>query len=413
MKYLKNEKGYALVTVLVIITIFMIITLSFMGQAFSSTKQNQVVEKSTRAVSAAEMGISYYQVAIQKMYESKRDTVNSHVSTIMSQPNATTTKDFKREATLKMASELQALIPSGTSLTPIRVDEHPNASFYLKNFVAAADPASNSYKVNISFNIVGNEDGKETTLFAEMYLNLDTIINLPTTDDPNSYQLPNYTNIPKPNTVCGTLATCNPVYVEGDKGFDGNNLLSNNQTIYTTGSLTLTGQGNENNTSVIKIHADGNITVGKNMNSQTNMLIETNGNATFQQNLKIDTESKLLVRQNLFVAQQFDISNKSFVYVGGNATVQKLIISASKMCVYGDLKINDSKTVDNPSNLLVLGKVYQWTKISGNDYEYRQVTGEGNMNFDLFKKQCGTYVPPAFQINWGNNVSPIISNVDY
>ncbi|MGG3469245.1 hypothetical protein ABES02_17430 [Neobacillus pocheonensis] len=405
----KNEQGYALVIVLVIITVFMILSLSFMGQAFSTTKQNQVVEKRTRSVSAAEMGVSYYQVAIQEMYESKRNTVNSHVSSIMSQPNASTTKDFKREATVKMASELQAMIPTGTSLAPISIEGHPNASFYLKNFVATPDPATNSYKVNISFNIVGNEDGKETTLFAEMYMNLDTIINLPTTNDPNSYQLPNYTNIPIPTTECGTLGTCNPVYVVGNKGFDGNNLLYDNLTIYTTGDLALTGNGNENNNSVIKIHTDGNILVGKNMNSQTNMLIETNGNATFQQNLKIDTLSKLLVKQNLSVALQFDISNNSFVYVGGNATVQKLTISSSKMCVYGDLKINDSKTVDSSSNLLVLGKVYQMD----NSNVYKEVALQGNMNFDDFKRQCGTYVPPAFQINWGNNVSPIISNVDY
>ncbi|MFC4800981.1 hypothetical protein ACFPA1_16665 [Neobacillus sp. GCM10023253] len=413
MKNNKNEQGYALVIVLVIITVFMILSLSFMGQALSTTKQNQVVEKSTRSVSAAEMGISYYQVAIQQMYESKRDAVNSYVSSIMSQPNASTTKDFKREATLKMATELQGLIPSGTSLAPIKVDEHPNASFYLKNFVAAADPASNSYKVNISFYIVGNEDGKETTLLAEMYLNLDTIINLPTSDDPNNYQLPNYTNIMKPPTVCGTLETCNPVYVEGDKAYDGNNLLASDKTIYTTGTLTLTGQGNESNTTNLKIHADGDIIIGKNMNSQTNMLIETNGNATFQQNLKVDTTSKLLVKKSLSVAQQFDISNNSFVYVGENATVLKLTISSSKMCVYGNLYVNDSKTVDNPSNLLVLGKVYQGVKTPNNTYNYNEVTGQGNMNFDSFKKQCGTYVPPAFQINWGNDVSPIISNVDY
>ncbi|WP_066385973.1 type II secretion system protein [Neobacillus mesonae] len=413
MKSVKNEQGYTLVTVLLIITVFMILALSFMGQALSTTKQNKMIEKKATTVSAAEMGISYYQVEIQKMYESKRSEVNTYVSSIMSHPGASTTTDFKKEATVKMAEKLQSLIPTGTTLAPVQIDDHPNASFYMKDFVATADPASDSYKINISFKVIGNEDGKDTTLLTEMYLDLDTIINLPTTNNPNDYLLPTYNNIIKPETLCEILEECNPVYTEANTSFDGNNLLSSNKTIYTTGTLTLTGQGNENNISDIKIHADGDIIVGKNMNSQTKMQIETNGNATFQQNLKIDIMSKLLVRKNLSVLQQFDITNSSFVYVGENATVQKLNISSSKMCVHGDLKINDSKTVDKPENLIVLGKVYQWTKKTGNEYEYKEVVGEGNINLETFKKECGTYVPPAFQINWGNEVSPIISDVDY
>ena len=65
----KNEQGYALVSVLLIVTVFTIIFLSFMGQAFSSVKQNQMAEKTTRSVAAAEMGISYYQVTIQKLFK--------------------------------------------------------------------------------------------------------------------------------------------------------------------------------------------------------------------------------------------------------------------------------------------------------------------------------------------------------
>src|SRR3954449_6732963 len=261
MKNLKNEQGYALLVVLFVVTVFMILSLSFMGQAFSSTKQNQVVEKKSKATSVAEMRISYYQVALQDMYESKQNDVNTYVSSIMSQPNASTTKDFKREATLKMAELLQSMIPIGTTPAAIAVEDQPNSSFRINNFIATADPDSKSYKINISFNVVGNDNEKTATLFAQMNIDLDTIINLPTTDNPNDYVLPTYSNILKPTTPCGTLGTCNPVYVVGDKGFDGNNLLSSNMTIYTTGALTLTGQGNENNSTNLKIHADGDITI--------------------------------------------------------------------------------------------------------------------------------------------------------
>jgi hypothetical protein len=384
-----------------------------MGQAFSSVKQNQQTEKTTRTIAAAEMGISYYQVAIQEYYESKQSVVNSHVSAIMSQPNAATTKDFKRESTLKMAEELQKMIPIGTTIPAIPVDGHPNAKFTIKNFVAAADPTTtgvNAYKINISFNIVGTEDGKDTTLLAEMFIDLDSILNLPTTNDPNYYFLPNYNNINDPKvTPCNDLSSCKPVYITdpAKSTIDGNNLLSDNLVIYSKEGLTFTGQGNENNNNNIKIHAEKDILVGQNMISQTKMTIETNGNATFQQNLKIDTDSTLLAKQNLRVNQQLDISKQSFVYVGENAYINKLFISSNKMCVNGNLYIDSSKSGDTVDNLIVKGKIYILE--SG---VYKEIPG-GNVNSDTFKTKCGTYVPPQFQINWGDKVTPVISDVAY
>src|SRR4051812_42312124 len=126
---LKNEQGYALVTVLVIIVVFMIISLSFMGQAFSSVKQNQVVEKKSRSVAAAEMGISYYQVEIQKAFEAKQQSVSDYIRS-----NNSLIPNFKREATKKMAIELQ----NATITTP------PNVPYYMQNFVVNADPNPSS-----------------------------------------------------------------------------------------------------------------------------------------------------------------------------------------------------------------------------------------------------------------------------
>ncbi|WP_312471003.1 hypothetical protein [Neobacillus sp.] len=401
MKWVKNEQGYALVTVLLIVTVFMIISLAFMGQALSSTKQNQVVEKKARAVSSAEMGISYYQVEIQRLFESKQQLVNDKVSVIMKNNSPQT--NFKKEAARLMAGELQKEIPVGSTPARIQIDGHPNASFVLRDFVAVADPDVNSNKVNISFHIIGTEDGKDTTLLTKMYIDLDSIMNLPTSGPENNYVLPTYNNILKPQVPCKTLS-CKPVYIDGPGDFEGNNLLSNNQTIYTTGSLTLNGQGNENNTTVVKIHADGPITIGKNMNNQTNLTIETNDNATFGQNLKVDTTSKVLVRKTLSVAQHLNISNDSFIYVGENAKVNLLdISSSSKMCVRGDLTAGSiSVSSSNPP-----GKLIVYGKVNGSTTSPYRVTDA------TFKSECGTYVPPDFQINWGDNINTVISNVDY
>ena len=75
MNNIKNEQGFALVSVLMILTILMVVSLSFMGQAANSIKQNQIVEDSSHSVAVAEMGVSYYEVAIQNIYEIKKEEI--------------------------------------------------------------------------------------------------------------------------------------------------------------------------------------------------------------------------------------------------------------------------------------------------------------------------------------------------
>jgi hypothetical protein len=444
----KNEQGYALVTVLLIVTIFTVIFLSFMGQAFSSVKQNQMVEKTTRSVAAAEMGISYYQVTLQKLFKLNQTAVTNHVRSIMDDESIDhSTVDFKRIATEKMAQQLQNMIPSpsgipiesikniiGTPTDPIRIDEHPNASYYIKDFVVEAVEATyeKPYIINISFDVVGTEDGKDTTLSTKMQIDLNTIVNLPTTENPDNYQMPSYNNITRPTmNTCITLA-CNNVVIEGNAAFTGSNQLRDNQTIYVTntptqpGTLSLTGQGNENNIDNISIHAEGDITIGQNMNKQTNFTFETNGNATFGQNLKISTYSNLLVNRNLTVLQGLNIEDNSLAYVGGNASVNFITIqSSSKMCVNGNLKYNqnDGITVTTknndvlPSKLYVLGDIMKYVGLNADNTPKYVIDTTKNSIYKVspldFAKQCGTYVPPEFEINWGDRISPVISDVEY
>jgi hypothetical protein len=441
-----NEQGYALVTVLLIVTVFTVIFLSFMGQAFSSVKQNQVVEKTSRSVAAAEMGISYYQIAIQKMFISNQTAVTDYVRLIMDDESIDKkTIDFKRLATEKMAQQLQSMVPSGTPIAsvknmlgtptePIGIDEHPSASYYIKDFDVEAVPSTSEkpYVINISFNVVGIENQKETTLSTEMYIDLNTIVNLPTTENPENYQMPTFNNVTKPKTnICTTLA-CDNVVIEGNASFLGSNNLKSDQTIYVTstpsqpGTLSLTGQGNENNITNINIHAEGDITIGQNMNKQSDFTLETNGNAYFGQNLKISSLSNLLINRNLTVVQGLDIENKSFAYVGGNATVNSVTIqSSSKMCVNGNLNYHqtDGITVttknkdDIESKLYILGNVMKYVGLDANNKPIYEIDTAKNLDYKVnpldFAKQCGTYVPPEFDINWGDRINPVISDVEY
>ncbi|WHY76358.1 hypothetical protein QNH20_19860 [Neobacillus sp. WH10] len=386
MNHLKNEQGYSLVTVLLVVVVFMIISLAFMGQAFSSVKQNQVVEKKSRSVAAAEMGISYYQVEIQKTFESKQQDVNDYIKN-----NSSLIPNFKKEAAKKMAYILHN--------TPIVTPS--NAPFYMKEFAATADPKS--YKVNLSFKVVGTDNKKETTLFAKMSIDLDSIINQATVDEGNNHQLPTFDTI-KLTSGCNTL-DCDNVYIDGNGNFSGNNNIKDNQTIFTTGSLNLDGNGNENNKTNVKIHADGAITIHKNMNSGANVVIETKDHATFMQNVKIGGTSKILVNKTLYVNQNLELANNSLVYVGGaDATIDHNldILSSSKMCVKGNLSAKNI-SVDSNSKLYVLGQVWENHK---EKFNY-------TVTLDTFIKECGTQIPPEFNIKWGDNVNTVINDVEY
>ncbi|MGG1677593.1 hypothetical protein ACIFOT_17790 [Neobacillus sp. NRS-1170] len=393
---LKNEKGYALVTVLIVIVVFMIISLSFMGQAFSSTKQNQVVEKKSRSVAAAEMGISYYQVEIQRTFESKQQAVSDYI-----RANPALRTNFKREAAVKMADELQKT----TITTPANVPYHMN------NYVVIPDPNPSSNKVKISLNVVGTDNLKESTLFAQMSINFDSIVNQAAEENITENALPIYTNVSMAPSGCNTL-DCTNVYINGNGSFSGNNGIKDNQTIFSTGSLSFTGNGNENNITNVKIHSEGELTIGKNMNSAANILIETKDKANFMQNVKISGSSKILVNKSLDADQNLELADHSFVFVGGTdvpntdkaATVDNNlnILTSSKMCVKGNLSAK-SISVDSNSKLYVLGRVWE----SGVE------TSNYTVNSDTFIKECGMEVPVDFKIKWGDNVNTLINNVDY
>jgi hypothetical protein len=164
--------------------------------------------------------------------------------------------EFKKEAAKKMVEVLQGI----PIVTPL------NAPYRMTNYIVTADPNPSSNKVNISFNVVGSDKSKETTLFTKMTIDFTSIINQAINETNNNYSLPTFDTI-KLTSGYPTLDYDN-VYINGNGNFTGNNNIRDNQTIFTTGILTFDGTGNENNITNVKIHSDGDLTIGKNMNRQ-------------------------------------------------------------------------------------------------------------------------------------------------
>lgn len=66
MKYTKNQKGYALLVVLLMVVLFMGLAATFMAGSLSNAKQENIVDTSNQAVASAEMGVSYFSTDFQR-----------------------------------------------------------------------------------------------------------------------------------------------------------------------------------------------------------------------------------------------------------------------------------------------------------------------------------------------------------
>ncbi|WP_372869635.1 hypothetical protein [Planomicrobium okeanokoites] len=66
MKLVKNQKGYALLVVLLMVVLFLGLSATFMAGSLSNAKQEQTVDASNQAVASAEMGVKYHSADFQR-----------------------------------------------------------------------------------------------------------------------------------------------------------------------------------------------------------------------------------------------------------------------------------------------------------------------------------------------------------
>ncbi|RLQ91979.1 hypothetical protein [Planomicrobium sp. Y74] len=66
MKQVKNQQGYALLVVLLMVVLFLGLSATFMAGSLSNAKQEQTVDASNQAVASAEMGVKYHSADFQR-----------------------------------------------------------------------------------------------------------------------------------------------------------------------------------------------------------------------------------------------------------------------------------------------------------------------------------------------------------
>jgi hypothetical protein len=392
MRRLKNEQGYALVTVLLITVVFMIIFLSFVGKSLSNVKQNKVVEKSSQSVALAEMGMTHYQAAVQNIYfANQQDIAKTVRDAILYDRSHGGQKD--RTVYINQGISLMSLAIKNGLLNEqqtVSIDGRTSSSYSLLSVSDYTDSTGNK----ILLKVKGLENGKSTTLSTSMSFSPNITGFTFGSTSTSSYTLPNFNSISQPSSTdlgyCANPASlsslCTNIYVSGTGTFNENNSISG-KTIFSTGSLTFSGNANKTENS--KIHAGGNISVGKNMINAVSVTMEANGTALFGSNFTVDS-SKFYFNGTLTVDGKLDLINKSLVYVNGNALIGNHLnmYDTSKLCVAGDLTYQ--KNGSKAGGILVVKGKINGVKTSVTDQDFLQ--------------KCGSPVTPVLDVQWGDKV---------
>jgi hypothetical protein len=364
----EKEQGYALLSVLLIVVVFMIIVVSFMGHGFSSVKQNQVVEKTTQSVSLAEMGLTYYETAVQNIYAANTLTIGNQVKQKISDDRLANTLQSNDYYVKWGVSKMKDTIQTGLSLSPVTIDGRPSSSFFIDTVNYYRTPEESK----ILLKVKGNENGKTTLLSTEMNFS-------PTISGANSTNNtipPSFNSVSEPKTTdqyyCENptkIGTCKSILITtSPKTFTDKLNNTSNVTIYSNGVLSLDTPANANNMSFVTIHSGHNLTIDGNVQNASNVTLEVIGTLT--------------------ITGQFTLLAATNVYVDGNVDITKQLTleSGSKMCVTGTV---DASKIKYKGGILV---------------EKLKETNESWIT------KCGT--PPPVKVEWGDSVNNKV-NYDY
>jgi hypothetical protein len=428
MKFLKNEQGYSLVTVLMIITVFMTLILAFMGQSFSSVKQNKVVESSSQSVAIAEMGISYYHVAVKNIYKTKQQ---EYKNKYLTDPSITVDKiatDIKDTINNEIKKGLTKTTVTGSETYYI-VNEK-KVSGKVDNLFAEYDAANKKLVVN--FSVTGANGTDTSKLSTDMSIDLSDITivadiapvisDIPKVEKPKLDADIDKACIDPPSTYFFRQDECpNGIIITNPNMTFTTNFQSYPGTIYvaesattTPSTLTMDGVGNK---SKLKVYSD-NLVLSKNLINVTEVNIEAKGNVTFGSHFVAAGKTNLLIGGNLIAEGRLELNDNTdktyFSLIRGTVTAKLnhdiLIGAKNTMWVKGKL---------TAGNAIIRGKLYiykankNFNTTDTNNIVYVDENLTDAKRLDI-QQNCGTtFDSDTKTLQWGDNIDALVDDVVY
>ncbi len=154
MKFIKNNRGYTLVLVLLIITLIFSISAVLIAKNINSAKQVKETENHYEAIALAEMGIEYGEAVIQDCWDSWKSD-----STLL-----TAILNDVADLTPEQATKVMAEIIKSKVEDNIPIDSNFSVSLTYQSVVDAEDPE----KYTIIFSLVSIGGDNEYTITADV-----------------------------------------------------------------------------------------------------------------------------------------------------------------------------------------------------------------------------------------------------
>ncbi|OIJ10283.1 hypothetical protein BKP35_14390 [Anaerobacillus arseniciselenatis] len=374
MKKHNNQKGYALVLVLIMITIFSLLFIMLAGNALTSYRQINMSEDNVQATTLAEMGVVHYHTLILDAIESvledpfTADLIQKEIDKV---DDFDTLTDEEKISTLRgiIADVWKVTVDIPTLTTrPMHVNEQLQHYFDIESDNVTVTKDQNGLKFN--FVSKGSNNIKIVGLETTINIPIDAFININIGDEDGSNGGGNGTT-PGDGTFDGSLIskpTGLPTCTDEDDtncSYNGTieiprgNYTLNGSTLHVTESFLLESNTNRftnsliyvegefttknmNRTTNLQLHVEEDATIDSNMNSLFNSIIEILGSATFSGNIQNASNSIIYVGQNAdFEGNNISFNNNSTVYTGGDATMNNVTVdNSSRICVEGHLEIN-------------------------------------------------------------------------
>lgn len=395
---MKNEDGYALPTVLLIMLLFIVFTLAFFGQSLNSTKQNKKIETQSQSVALAEMGVEYFYQAVSNSYIKNQPIVENEIDK-MKREDIENKIIRSPEYYTEKAKDLMITLLQG-DLNGENKHIASNASFEIEfNKYNDVQPLHNG--IQIQYTSIGKEERENSNIGATLTINLESSGIGDDSGSTSEVTMPDFNSIKKPENVkneCinptknNQIKNCSEILItngdsDGDYKNKGNN--KNNLLIYSTSSLNLK---NANSMEYVNLHVHGQFNA-KNLNNTKRTFIEVYGNATFEGKVDLDESSKVHVKGSIKANDKVELDRSKMV-AGGAMTINKELDldNKSQLIVGGSFDARDDVQLEENSYLYVGGSAKVLTDLKVKDRSFVYIAGAahivGKLDIDDNSKVC-------------------------
>ncbi|NMD70528.1 type II secretion system protein [Bacillus sp. DNRA2] len=364
MKFiLKNNQGYALLTVLLTITVFGVLSIALISNSFSSTKQNAMAEKKSQSIELAEMGAKYFEYAVKNAANDLIQSVRTEIET-----EQRTTGDVanpKEHFTERSIEILIEKLDDEINTVTVPMKNKTNASFTIDQISFVKSETGD--ELIVTSKSIGNNNGKTSEITASVTISFANFITMvqganQTPSPTLLVDLPPELTITFPSNIINGCTFTNEFDYSSKSCRDPRDIITGsnfnelkfNESIVKLKSMDVNGNMNFP-ISKSTIYVENNVDFKKSVRfTGSNLYVGGDINFSMSDGLTIENQSNLYVNGFADFNKVVDIKGNSNIYVGNADFKKNTSINNSFLYVKGnpseDVKVTFHETLNITNN---------------------------------------------------------------